>query len=257
MTIDARAIVDPNAKLAANVIVGPWTMIGPDVEIGEGTVIASHVVIKGPTKIGKHNKIFQFSTIGEECQDKKYKGEPTQLEIGDYNVIREGCTLHRGTIQDKSLTKVGNHNLLMAYVHIAHDCVLGDHIIMANNASLAGHVHVDDWAIMGGFSAAHQFTRIGAHSMTGGGSILLKDVPAFVVVNGNPASSHGINLEGLKRRDFSKATLQALVSAYKIVYRQGLVVEEALQQIKPMVSEIPELQLFIDSIESSTRGIVR
>lgn len=257
MTIDARAIVDPNAKLAANVTVGPWTMIGPDVEIGEGTVIASHVVIKGPTKIGKHNKIFQFSTIGEECQDKKYKGEPTQLEIGDYNVIREGCTLHRGTIQDKSLTKVGNHNLLMAYVHIAHDCVLGDHIIMANNASLAGHVHVDDWAIMGGFSAAHQFTRIGAHSMTGGGSILLKDVPAFVVVNGNPASSHGINLEGLKRRDFSKATLQALVSAYKIVYRQGLVVEEALQQIKPMVSEIPELQLFIDSIESSTRGIVR
>lgn len=257
MTIDSRAIIDPRAKIASNVTVGPWTLIGPDVEIGEGTVIASHVVIKGPTTIGKHNKIFQFATIGEECQDKKYKGEPTRLEIGDHNVIREGCTLHRGTIQDKGLTKIGSHNLLMAYVHIAHDCVLGNNIIMANNASLAGHVHVDDWAIMGGFSAAHQFTKIGAHSMIGGGTILLKDVAAYVVVNGNPASAHGINIEGLKRRDFSKPTLQALINAYKIVYRQGLVVEEALKQIKPMVKEIPELQLFINSIESSTRGIIR
>lgn len=255
--IDPRAIIDPSAKLAANVSVGPWTIIGADVEIGEGTVIGSHVVVKGPTTIGKNNKIFQFSSIGEECQDKKYKGEPTRLEIGDHNVIREGCTLHRGTIQDKSLTKIGNYNLLMAYVHIAHDCVLGDHIIMANNAALAGHIRVGDWAIMGGFSAAHQFTRIGAHSMIGGGSIVLKDIPAFVIINGNPASAHGINLEGLKRRDFSKPTLQVLMSAYKIVYRQGLVVEEALKQIKPMVSEAPELQLFIDSIESSTRGIIR
>lgn len=255
--IDPRAIIDPSAKLAANVSVGPWTIIGADVEIGEGTVIGSHVVVKGPTTIGKNNKIFQFSSIGEECQDKKYKGEPTRLEIGDHNIIREGCTLHRGTIQDQSLTKIGNYNLLMAYVHIAHDCVLGDHIIMANNAALAGHIHVGDWAIMGGFSAAHQFTRIGAHSMIGGGSIVLKDIPAFVIINGNPASAHGINLEGLKRRDFSKPTLQALMSAYKIVYRQGLVVEEALKQIKPMVSGTPELQLFIDSIESSTRGIIR
>lgn len=255
--IDPRASIDPSAKIAANVTVGPWTLIGPDVEIGEGTVIASHVVVKGPTKIGKHNKIFQFASVGEECQDKKYNGEPTRLEIGDYNVIREGCTLHRGTIQDKGLTKIGNYNLLMAYVHIAHDCVLGDNIIMANNASLAGHVHVGDWAIMGGFSAAHQFARIGAHSMTGGGTILLKDAPAFVITNGNPASAHGINVEGLKRREFKKSTIQALMNAYKIVYRQGLVVEEALAQIKPMASEVPELQLFIDSIQSSTRGIIR
>lgn len=255
--IDPRAMIDPNANIGANVTVGPWTLIGPDVTVGDGTTIASHVVIKGPTTIGKNNKIFQFSTIGEECQDKKYKGEPTRLEIGDSNVIREGCTLHRGTIQDQGLTKIGSHNLLMAYVHVAHDCVLGDHIIMANNAALAGHVHVDDWAIMGGFSAAHQFTRIGAHSMIGGGSIILKDVPAYVVINGNPASSHGINLEGLKRRDFSKTTLQALMNAYKIVYRQGLIVEQALEQIQPLVSQVPELQVFIDSIKSSTRGIIR
>lgn len=255
--IDSRAIVDSNAKIAANVVIGPWTTIGADVEIGEGTVIASHVVVKGPTKIGKHNKIFQFSSIGEECQDKKYKGEPTRLEIGDHNVIREGCTLHRGTIQDQSLTKIGNHNLLMGYVHVAHDCILGDHIILANNASLAGHVIVDDWAIMGGFVGVHQFCRVGAHSMIGAASILLKDVPAYVMINGNPAVSYGINIEGLKRRNFSKQTLKALMSAYKIVYRQGLVVDEALQQIEPMVSETPELQLFIDSIKSSTRGIIR
>lgn len=255
--IDSRAIVDSNAKIEANVVIGPWTTIGADVEIGEGTVIASHVVVKGPTKIGKHNKIFQFSSIGEECQDKKYKGEPTRLEIGDHNVIREGCTLHRGTIQDQSLTKIGNHNLLMGYVHVAHDCILGDHIILANNASLAGHVIVDDWAIMGGFVGVHQFCRVGAHSMIGAASILLKDVPAYVMINGNPAVAYGINIEGLKRRDFSKQTLKALMSAYKIVYRQGLVVEDALKQIEPMVSETPELQLFIDSIKSSTRGIIR
>lgn len=255
--IDSRAIVDSNAKIEANVVIGPWTTIGADVEIGEGTVIASHVVVKGPTKIGKHNKIFQFSSIGEECQDKKYKGEPTRLEIGDHNVIREGCTLHRGTIQDQSLTKIGNHNLLMGYVHVAHDCILGDHIILANNASLAGHVIVDDWAIMGGFVGVHQFCRVGAHSMIGAASILLKDVPAYVMINGNPALAYGINIEGLKRRDFSKSTLKALMSAYKIVYRQGLVVEDALKQIEPMVSETPELQLFIDSIKSSTRGIIR
>lgn len=255
--IDPRAIIDPSAKIAANVTIGPWSIIEANVEIGEGSVIGSHVVVKGPTKIGKHNKIFQFSSIGEECQDKKYKGEPTRLEIGDHNVIREGCTLHRGTIQDQSLTKIGNHNLLMAYVHIAHDCMLGDHIIMANNASLAGHVYVGDWAILGGFVGVHQFCRIGAHSMIGASSILLKDVPAFVMINGNPAVSYGINVEGLKRRDFSKPTLQALMNAYKIVHRKGLIVEQALQQIEPMVKSTPELQLFIDSIKSSTRGIIR
>lgn len=255
--IDSRAIIDSCAKIATNVTVGPWTIIGADVEIGEGTVIGSHVVVKGPTKIGKNNKIFQFSSVGEECQDKKYKGEPTRLEIGDDNIIREGCTLHRGTVQDQGLTKIGNHNLIMGYVHIAHDCRLGDHIILANNVALAGHAHVDDWAILGGFAGVHQFCRVGAHSMIGAASIILKDVPAYVMINGNPAVSYGINIEGLKRRNFSKATLQALMSAYKIVHRKGLVVEDALQQIKPMVSKTPELQLFIDSIESSTRGIIR
>lgn len=183
--IHPQAIVDPSARLAEDVEVGPWTLIGPEVEIGAGSRIASHVVIKGPTRIGVGNRIFQFATVGEECQDKKYRGEPTRLEIGDHNVIREGVTLHRGTVQDAGVTRLGSHNLLMAYVHVAHDCVVGDHVIMANNAALAGHVHVGDHAVLGGFTAVHQFCRIGPHAMCGAGSVVLKDVPAYVMASGN------------------------------------------------------------------------
>ncbi|MBV0932507.1 acyl-ACP--UDP-N-acetylglucosamine O-acyltransferase [Marinobacterium weihaiense] len=255
--IHPQAIVDPSARLADDVEVGPWTLIGPDVEIGAGTKIASHVVIKGPTRIGEGNQIFQFATVGEDCQDKKYAGEPTRLEIGDHNVIREGCTIHRGTVQDNSLTRIGSHNLLMAYAHVAHDCMVGDHIILANNTALAGHVHVGDHAILGGFTAVHQFCRIGAHVMCGAGTVVLKDIPAYVMATGNTAKPHGINLEGLRRRGFDADALSALRRAYKVIYRQGLTVEQALQELRDMARLQPSVQLLIDSLETSTRGIIR
>ena len=237
--IDSRAIIDPSAKLADDVSVGPWSYVGPDVEIGAGTVINSHVVIKGPTRIGAHNKIFQFASVGEECQDKKYANEPTTLVIGDHNVIREGVTIHRGTVQDNGETIIGSHNLFMAYAHVAHDCVVGDHVILANNASIAGHVHVGDWAILGGFTAVHQFCQIGAHVMTGASSLVLKDVPAYVMANGNSASPHGINVEGLKRRGFSKTAIQVLRRAYKAIYREGLTVAQALERLRELEAHAP------------------
>lgn len=255
--IDSRAIIDPSAKLADDVQVGPWSIIGPDVEIGEGTVINSHVVIKGPTKIGKHNRIYQFSSIGEDTPDLKYKGEPTRLEIGDHNVIREGVTIHRGTIQDKGYTYVGNHNLIMAYVHIGHDSVVHNHTVLVNNAALAGHVEVGDWAILGGFTLVHQFCNIGAHAFTGMGSAVGKDIPAYMMVTGNPASVHGINTEGLKRRGFTPEAISALRKAYKAIYRQGNTVDEAIALLKEQVSEHSEVQLLIDSLQQSQRGIVR
>jgi UDP-N-acetylglucosamine acyltransferase len=257
MSIHAQAIVDPSARIAEGVCIGPWTWIGADVEIGPGTVIESHVVIKGPTRIGRNNHIFQFSSIGEACQDKKYQGEPTRLEIGDNNVIRESCTIHRGTIQDKSLTAIGSNNLLMAYVHVAHDCVLGNNLILANNATLAGHVQVGDWAILGGGTMVHQFCKIGSHSMSAGGSIVLKDIPAYVMAGGQSASAHGLNVEGMKRRGFSREAMQMLRHAYKIVYRQGLTINQALDVLYAMENPVPELSLFIDSIKLSERGIVR
>lgn len=255
--IDSRAIIDPSAKLADDVSVGPWSYVGPDVEIGAGTVINSHVVIKGPTRIGAHNKIFQFASVGEECQDKKYANEPTTLVIGDHNVIREGVTIHRGTVQDNGETIIGSHNLFMAYAHVAHDCVVGDHVILANNASIAGHVHVGDWAILGGFTAVHQFCQIGAHVMTGASSLVLKDVPAYVMANGNSASPHGINVEGLKRRGFSKTAIQVLRRAYKAIYREGLTVAQALERLRELEAHAPEVALMIQSLERSTRGIIR
>ncbi len=255
--IHPQAIVDPSARLAEDVEVGPWTLIGPDVEIGAGTRIASHVVIKGPTRIGEGNQIFQFATIGEDCQDKKYAGEPTRLEIGDHNVFREGCTVHRGTVQDEGITRIGSHNLLMAYAHVAHDCVMGDNIILANNAALAGHVHVGDHAILGGFTAVHQFCRIGAHVMCGAGTVVLKDIPAYVMATGNSARPHGVNLEGLRRRGFDVEALSALRRAYKTIYRKGLTVDQALQELRLLVQEQPAVQLLIESLETSTRGIIR
>ena len=255
--IHPTAIVDPSARIAADVEIGPWTLIGADVEIGAGTRIASHVVIKGPTTIGCNNQILQFSTIGEDTPDMKYKGEPTRLVIGDSNQIREGVTIHRGTVQDHGETTIGNHNLLMAYVHIGHDSVIGDHCIFVNNASLAGHVHVGDWAILSGYALVHQFCRIGAHAFLGASTLVTKDVPAYVLVAGNPAEASNINVEGLKRRGFSSEAINALRKAYKIIYRQGMTIEAVLTELDVMVAAQPEVQLLIDSLKNSSRGIVR
>lgn len=255
--IDSSAIIHPSAKLAADVQVGPWTVIGPDVEIGEGSVIASHVVLKGPTTIGKHNHIYQFSSVGEDTPDLKYKGEPTRLVIGDHNIIREGVTIHRGTIQDRGETTIGDHNLLMAYVHVGHDSVIGNHCILVNNTALAGHVHVGDWAILSGFTLVHQFCKIGAHSFSGMGSAIGKDVPAYVMVNGSPAEAKNVNVEGLRRRGFTKDDISLLTKAYKTIYRRGLTLDEALAELNPLVAESAALKLLIDSLNSSTRGIVR
>ncbi|WP_097460184.1 acyl-ACP--UDP-N-acetylglucosamine O-acyltransferase [Mangrovitalea sediminis] len=255
--VHPQAIVDPAARIADDVTIGPWSYIGPDVEIGEGTEIMSHVVVKGPTTIGRHNRIFQFSSVGEECQDKKYQGEPTRLVIGDHNVIRESCTIHRGTIQDKGETRIGSHNLLMAYVHVAHDCVVGDNTILANCSTLAGHVHVGDWAILGGGTMVHQFCHIGAHSMCAGGSIVLKDVPAYVMASGQSASAHGINVEGLKRRGFAREDIDALRRAYKVIYRQGLTLKQAIEMLEQDSVEIAVVKLLVDSLKIATRGIVR
>lgn len=255
--IDPRAIIDPSAKLAANVQVGPWTIIGPDVEIGEGTVIASHVVIKGPTVIGRDNKIYQFSSVGEDTPDLKYQGEPTRLIMGDRNVIREGVTIHRGTVQDRSETRIGNDNLLMAYVHVGHDSVIDNHCILVNNTALAGHVHVGDYAILSGYTLVHQYCHIAPYSFTAMGTAVGKDVPAFVTVAGNPAEARSMNFEGMRRRGFSPATVQALRRAYKLVYRSGLTVDEAVEQLIDSAAEHPEVALFRDSIRHSTRGITR
>jgi UDP-N-acetylglucosamine acyltransferase len=255
--IDSRAIVDPKAKLAADVQVGPWSIIGPDVEIGSGCVIASHCVIKGPTTIGRNNRIFQFSSVGEDTPDMKYRGEATRLQIGDDNVIREGVTIHRGTVQDKGVTIIGNNNLIMAYAHIGHDSVVGNHTIFVNNASLAGHVEVGDWAILSGYTLVHQFCKIGPHAFTGMGTAVGKDIPAYVVVNGSPAEAKGINIEGLKRRGFTAEEINTLRNAYKIVYRQGKTVDEALPLLQELLGECAQVQNFIDSLNSSTRGIVR
>ncbi|MBB2896909.1 acyl-ACP--UDP-N-acetylglucosamine O-acyltransferase [Pseudomonas sp. AS2.8] len=255
--IDPRAIVDPQARLAADVQVGPWSIIGPDVEIGEGTVVGPHVILKGPTVIGRHNRIFQFSSIGEDTPDLKYQGEPTRLRIGDHNTIREGVTIHRGTVQDREETTIGDHNLLMAYVHIGHDSVIGNHCILVNNTALAGHVHVDDWAILSGYTLVHQFCRIGAHSFSGMGTAIGKDVPAYVTVFGNPAEARSMNFEGMRRRGFSAEAIKELRRAYKVVYRQGLTVDDALRELEPVAQQFPEVAVFRDSILSATRGITR
>ncbi|MCH8496955.1 MAG: acyl-ACP--UDP-N-acetylglucosamine O-acyltransferase [Marinobacter sp.] len=255
--VHPQAIVHPSAKLADNVTVGPWSYVGPGVEIGEGTEILSHVVIKGPTVIGRNNRIFQFSSIGEECQDKKYAGEPTTLIIGDNNVIRENCTIHRGTVQDRGETAIGSNNLLMAYVHVAHDCTVGNNTILANCATLAGHVSVGDWAILGGGTMVHQFCNIGPHSMSAGGSIVLKDIPAYVMASGQSASPHGINVEGLKRRGFSKDDLLTLRRAYKVIYRQGLTTEQAIEQLAADYGDAALVAPLLDSLRRATRGIIR
>lgn len=255
--IHPTAIIDPSARIADNVQIGPWTLIGPNVEIGEGTWIGPHVVIQGPTKIGKDNKIFQFSSIGEMPQDKKYRGEETFLELGDRNTIREFCTLNRGTAQDKAITRIGSDNLFMAYVHIAHDCIIGNHTIFGNAATLAGHVIIEDYAILSGFSGASQGCRLGKYSFACMGAVIDKDVPPFVKVSGYYAKPFGLNAVGMKRHGFSEEAVLHLRRAYKVIYRQGLTVKHALVQLETMTAEWPEVQMFIDFIRASDRGIIR
>jgi UDP-N-acetylglucosamine acyltransferase len=253
--IDKTAIIDSSAKIANNVSIGPYSIIGAEVEIGEGTWIGPHVVIEGHTKIGRHNQFFQFSSIGAIPQDMKFKGEQTFLEIGDHNTFRECCTINRGTAQDNSITRIGNHNLFMAYVHIAHDCHVGNHTIFANNASLAGHVKVDDHAILSAFSGVFQFCRIGASSFAATNSVIIKDVPPFVKVSGYYAKPFGLNTVGLQRRGFAEETIKQLRRAYKIVYRNSLTIAQAMLELQKI--PFPEIQQLAEFIETSNTGIVR
>ncbi len=256
-SVHPTAIIDPSAKLGAGVSVGAYSVIGADVEIGENTWIGPHVVINGPTSIGSDNKIHQFSSIGEAPQDLKYNGEPTRLEIGDRNTIRECVTINRGTVSGGGLTTVGSDNLLMAYIHIAHDCRIGSHVIFSNNASLAGHAHVGDYVILSGFTLVHQFCAIGDYAFTGMGSAISKDVPPYLMISGNPAAPHGLNKVGLKRRGFSEQQIRNLIQVYKILYRQGLSLEEASQQIMEMAKNNEEVGRFSEFLQNSKRSIIR
>ncbi len=255
--IDPTAIIHSSAELASDVTIGAYSIISADVRIDSGTAIGPHVVIRGPTKIGRDNKVYQFSSIGEDPQDKKYHGEITRLDIGDRNVIREYCTIHRGTVQDQGLTRVGNDNLLMAYSHIAHDCVIGQHVIMANGASLAGHVYVEDYAVLGGFSLVHQFCRIGRHSFSAMGSAIVRDIPPYVMVGGRPTKPHGINAVGLERQGFSPDVLRQLKKAYKVLYKSGLKLEDAISELEEMTKETAELACFVDFLLHTGRSIIR
>jgi len=255
--IHPTALVDAKAQLADDVEIGPYSIIGEHVKIGAGTTVGAHAVITGHTTIGAHNQIFHFVSLGEAPQDKKYAGEPTRLEIGDHNVIREFCTFNIGTIQDRGVTTIGSHNWIMAYVHIAHDCVVGDRTIFANNASLAGHAEIGDWVILGGFTGVHQFCKIGAHVMTGISSVVFKDIPPFVMASGQPAAPHGLNNEGLKRRGFTAESLTALKRAYKTLYREGNTLAEAQTQLAISAAANAEVQQLLDFLEHSERGIIR
>jgi UDP-N-acetylglucosamine acyltransferase len=255
--IHPTAIVHPGARLGQDVEIGAYSLVGEHVEIGDGSRVGPHVVINGHTRIGAGNRIFQFCSIGEEPQDKKYAGEPTRLEIGDRNVIREFCTFNIGTAQDTGVTRMGDDNWIMAYVHIAHDCEVGNHTIFANNATLAGHVHIDDYAILGGFTGVHQFCRVGAHVITGIASVVRQDVPPFLTVAGNPLAPHGVNSEGLKRRGFSPEALAGLKRAYKTLYKSGLSLADAQAAIAAEAETLPELKPLADFLAVSGRGIVR
>jgi len=255
--IDARAIVSAEAELAANVCIGPFSIIGPQVRIGPRTVVAPHVVINGPTTIGADNRFFQFASIGDAPQDKKYQGEPTRLTIGDRNVFRESCTVNRGTTHDKGVTLIGSDNLFMAYAHVAHDCVVGNNTVFANCAALGGHVEIGDWVILGGLTAVHQFTKIGAHAFLAGGAIVTRDVPPYVMVAGNPAAPHAVNSEGLKRRGFTEEQIRNIRDAYRIVYRSDLKLAEALARLAPQTDGRPEIRAFVDFIHASTRSLAR
>ena len=255
--IDERAMVHPSAQLAKGVTVGAGTIIGADVEIGENTWIGPYVIIQGPTRIGKNNKIFQFASVGDEPQDITYKGEPTRLEIGDDNVIREYCMISRGTVKGGGVTRVGHGNFLMAYSHIGHDCLVGDQIIMVNYAALSGHVSVANYAIIGPYAAVHQFCHVGAYAFIARATYVTKDVLPYVMIAGSETSACGINTVGLRRRGFSSAAIDGLRRAYKIIFRKGLTVQEAVSELETMQKDCPEVIPMIDALNESTRGIVR
>jgi UDP-N-acetylglucosamine acyltransferase len=255
--IDPRAIVSPRAQLGEDVSVGPFSIIGAEVEIGARTTIGPHAVINGPTRMGVENHIFQFASIGEAPQDKKYKGEPTRLEIGDRNVFRECCTVHRGTTRDRGVTRIGSDGLFMNYTHVAHDCEIGDNVVLANCASMAGHVQIGDWVQLGGLCAIHQFVKIGAHAFVAGGAMVRQDVPPFVMVAGYPAEPQAVNAEGLKRRGFTPEQIRNIRDAYRILYRSELKLADALEQLRALVPAQPEIRDFVAFIEGSTRSLVR
>ncbi len=255
--IHPTAIIDPAAQIDDGVEVGPYCIIGSQVNIGSGTRIASHVVLKGPMQMGRNNQVFQFCTLGEACQDKKYKGEPTRLHIGDDNIFREACTVHRGTVQDAGVTCIGDRNLLMVNTHVAHDCCIGSDNIMANNVGLAGHVHIGDFVILGGMVGVHQFVRIGSYAMAAGGAILYKDVPAYVMVGGSPAGARGMNFEGMRRRGMPAAAIAALRKAYKLVYRQNRALELVMPELEALALEWTEVALFMQTVQASVRGLAR
>ena len=255
--IHPSAVVDTGAELDTSVEVGPFAVIGAGVQIDAGTRIGPHAVLRGPLRIGRDNRIFQFASVGEDPQDKKYGGEPTWLEMGDRNQVRECATLHRGTAQDQGVTRIGDDNLFMAYTHVAHDCRIGNQVIMANAASLGGHVEVQDWAILGGFTIVHQFCRIGIHSFCAMGSVLSRNVPPYFMVGGHPAEPHGVNSEGLRRRGFATETIQAIKRAYRTLYMANLKRDEALARIRELAATTPELAVLADFIADSNRSLVR
>lgn len=259
--IHPTALIDSAAQLDSSVSVGPYAVIGPHVEIGAGTTIGAHCVVEGHTRIGCDNRIFQFASLGAQPQDKKYAGEPTRLVIGDRNTVREFCTFNTGTVQDQGVTAIGDDNWIMAYVHVAHDCVVGSHTILANNATLAGHVHVGDHVILGGLTGVHQFTKVGAHAMAGFASHISQDVPPFMMVDGNPLAVRGFNIEGLRRRGFWPQRIQAIKQMHRLLYRQGLTLEAARDAIGALAGEQPEaaadVSLMLDFLAASTRGIAR
>lgn len=255
--IHPSAIVDPAADIADDVTIGPYAIVGPGVVIESGSVVSSHAVLKGPTRIGTGNRIFQFASVGEDPQDKKYGGEPTTLEIGDRNIIREFTTIHRGTIQEQGITRIGDDNLFMAYTHVAHDCVIGNRVIMANAASLAGHVQVDDYAILGGFSLVHQFCRIGQYSFSAMGSVISRDIPPYVMVGGRPTKPHGINSVGLERQGFGSESIRQIKKAYKIIYKAGFKLDEAINLLRDMVAEYPEIAPLVEFLQNTGRSIIR
>jgi UDP-N-acetylglucosamine acyltransferase len=255
--IDPRAIVAPTARIAPGVEVGPYTVIGDQVEIGEGTWVGPHAVINGPTSIGRDCKIYQFASIGDAPQDKKYKGEPTRLEVGDRNVFREFCTINRGTTSGHGVTRIGDDNLFMAYAHVAHDCVVGDQCVMANYSVLAGHVEIGDWVILAGYAGVHQFCKVGAHAFLGNNAAVTRDVPPYLLVSGSPAEPKGINSEGLKRRDFTPEQIANIKGAYRVLYRSGLKLAEAADKLQELAQTQAEVQPFVDFLARATRSIVR
>ena len=255
--IDPRAVVAPQAELAADVEVGPFAVIGPAVRIGARTIVGPHAVITGDTAIGTDNRVFQFASIGDAPQDLKYKGEPTRLEIGDRNVFRECCTVNRGTAQGGGVTRIGDDNLLMTGAHVAHDCQVGSHIVMANCAALGGHVHLGDWVIMGGYAGVHQFCKVGAHAFLGNNTAVTRDVPPYVMAVGQPAKPHSINSEGLKRRGFSEEQIRVLRDAYRTLYRRDLPLAEALAELAAMAKQHAVVQALVDFIGAASRSLIR